>query len=462
LRAQYSSGRNSGRAEQPAMTARTGSCLKFLRAIRNSYRMGASAARVGEAGRRGLQNVFGSPRQRASHSMTTLHQRDVRGLAERPAPRSTHRVSNTKLLSLEQRVFFWVLILATIALVFLIQDFLQPLFWAALLAALFHPLHLRLAGRLTIHRSLSAGICLVAIVAGVVVPFGLILYAVVQQSSDIVVDITGELDVDEPVKWIQQFTSSIERVLEPLGITPESVDSDLRAAAVVTSKFIAARALSIGQNTLLLGVQMATMLYLLFFFIRDGSYLMSRLAYVLPLGDARERTLFRRFTEVAGATIKGTFVVASVQGALCGLALWVLGIPNPVLWGFVTTLLCLVPVIGAALVWGPVAVWFLGTGELSKGIGLILFGTFVIGLVDNVLRPILVGRDARLPDYVVLISTLGGIIVLGPSGFVIGPVVAALCAAGWEMLGSELHGNESHDDVDPDRHQVPLPLEGGE
>jgi predicted PurR-regulated permease PerM len=127
-------------------------------------------------------------------------------------------------------------------------------------------------------------------------------------------------------------------------------------------------------------------------------------------------------------------VVSIVQGALGGLVFWVLDIPSPVFWGVMMAFLSLLPLVGAGMVWGPVALFFMINGALWQGVGLALFGILVIGLVDNVLRPILVGKDTRMPDYLVLISTLGGLALFGLNGFVIGPLIAALFVASWDLF----------------------------
>jgi predicted PurR-regulated permease PerM len=131
--------------------------------------------------------------------------------------------------------------------------------------------------------------------------------------------------------------------------------------------------------------------------------------------------------------VKGTILVAIVQGALGGLIFWLLGIHAPVLWGVVMAFLSLVPAVGAAVVWLPVALYLLATGAVWQGVVLIAFGAGVIGLVDNLLRPYLVGKDTAMPDYIVLISTLGGIAIFGLNGFVIGPLIAAMFIAVWDI-----------------------------
>jgi predicted PurR-regulated permease PerM len=176
------------------------------------------------------------------------------------------------------------------------------------------------------------------------------------------------------------------------------------------------------------------MLYLLFFLLRDGSALSKRIQDALPLRAEQERELFRKFATVIRATIKGSILVAALQGALGGLIFWLLGLHAPVLWGVVMGLLALLPALGAALVWVPAAIYLLATGSIWEGIVLLAFGAFVIGLVDNILRPLLVGKDTKMPDYVVLISTLGGLATFGLNGFVVGPVIAAMFIAAWDIF----------------------------
>ena len=194
-------------------------------------------------------------------------------------------------------------------------------------------------------------------------------------------------------------------------------------------------ALGIGQDTLDFIVSLFVMLYLLFFLLRDGDALVRAHPQGGPAARRSSRaSCLAKFAIVIRATVKGNVVVAALQGALGGLIFWFLGIPSPLLWGVLMAILSLLPAVGAALVWGPVAIYFLATGHVWQGMVLIGFGVFVIGLVDNVLRPILVGKDTRMPDYIVLISTLGGIAVFGINGFIIGPVIAAMFMAAWDLF----------------------------
>jgi predicted PurR-regulated permease PerM len=178
------------------------------------------------------------------------------------------------------------------------------------------------------------------------------------------------------------------------------------------------------------------MLYLLFFFLRDGGELSRRIRDAVPLREEQQRALLTKFTVVTRAMFKGNLLVAAVQGALGGLIFWFLGIHAAVLWAVVMAFLSLLPAVGAAAVWLPVALYFLATGDVWRGLVLILYGAFVIGLVDNLLRPYLVGKDTQMPDYIVLISTLGGIAVFGLDGLIIGPVIAAMFIAIWDIFSA--------------------------
>jgi predicted PurR-regulated permease PerM len=183
-------------------------------------------------------------------------------------------------------------------------------------------------------------------------------------------------------------------------------------------------------------VSAGVMLYLLFFLLRDGPIVFEKIRLAIPLHPEHKRHLFSKFTTVVRATVKGNIAIAALQGTLGGVIFAFLAIPGAVLWGTVMAFLSLLPAIGAALIWGPVAIYFLLTDAIWEGTVLVVFGVLVIGLVDNVLRPILVGADTQIPDYLVLISTLGGLVLFGVTGFVIGPVIAALFIAAWDLFSS--------------------------
>ncbi len=252
---------------------------------------------------------------------------------------------------------------------------------------------------------------------------------------------TGSVGFEGIIRQAQENMPRAVALLDRVGIDPERLRAQVSSAAITASQFIASRAVGIGQDTVRVTVFFFLMLYLLFFFLRDGQRLLEGLVRALPLGDERERLLMERFAEVSRATIKGTIVVGIVQGAIGGIAFAILGLGAPVLWGAMMSLVSIIPAVGPALIWLPTAIFLLITGRIGAGIALILVGVLVIGLVDNLLRPILVGRDTRMPDYLIMLSTLGGLAGFGLAGIVIGPIIAAFFIAVWQMAQAEFEAS---------------------
>jgi predicted PurR-regulated permease PerM len=330
-----------------------------------------------------------------------------------------------------------LLVAVSLAFAWILWPFYGAILWATVLAIVFAPLYRWLLLSMGQHRNLAALAALLIIVTMVILPLTLTAASVLQEATNLYETIeAGQTDFGQ---FIQQVINALPTwvtdILDRLGLTHLSeIQSRLSAALVQGSKFIATQALSIGKGTANFVVSLFVMLYLLFFFLRDGVTLSTRIKDAIPLPADQKRALFTKFTIVTRAMFKGTLLVAIVQGALGGFIFWVLGIHAPVLWGVVMGLFSLLPAVGAAVVWLPTAIYFLATGAIFEGVVLIAFGAFVIGLVDNLLRPFLVGKDTELPDFVVLISTLGGIAIFGLNGFVIGPVIGAMFIAVWDIF----------------------------
>jgi predicted PurR-regulated permease PerM len=338
-----------------------------------------------------------------------------------------------------QNVSFFVLVaLTTVVFLALIASFVMPVFWAAVLATVFFPLQRRYVAWLGGRSSLAALATMLTIIGLVVVPLFLVGVAVSREAAYLHDQITsGAVDLQAPLRFLRRVTPLASDYLAGFGIEVEGLAQRLSTSAIAVSQFIASRALSIGQDVLRITALFFLMLYVLFFFLRDGSQLVTTLIRVLPLGHGRKRRLLGKFADVSLATMKGTLVVGVVQGAIGAILFGALGIPAPVFWGTLMAVFSVLPAVGPGLIWLPAAVILLGMGHIVKGIVLIVGGLLVIGLVDNVLRPVLVGRDTQMPDYLVLLATLGGLGVFGVSGFVIGPVIAAFFLVVWEMFAQE-------------------------
>ena len=342
---------------------------------------------------------------------------------------------------LEQSVFLLLLAVITGLFLWLIKPFFAPLLWACIIAVLFHPMQLWLESRWGERPNLTALTTLLACSVLVVMPVLLLLASFLQQGLSVYAQIeAGEL---QPGKYIDQVRDAfpvLQGLLERFGIEMDTVRENAAKAAVTASQFLARNALAFGQGTFGFVLKLALMLYVAYFLLRDGRRLVDQLVHAIPLGDERERLLLQKFAEVTRATVKGNLLVALVQGTLGGLIFWILGLPAPLLWGVVMTVLSLIPAVGAGLVWLPAAIYLYAVGEWVSATVLIAYGVAIIGLADNILRPMLVGRDTKLPDWMVLLSTLGGIAMVGINGFVIGPLIAVLFLAFWQIFGREFNG----------------------
>jgi len=338
---------------------------------------------------------------------------------------------------IEHQGFLLLLVVITLAFAWVLQPFYGAILWAIVVAVLFAPVYRRLLARMGDRRSLAAAVTLLIVIAIVILPLTMVATSLIQEATGLVTKIqSGEYNFGN---YLQQILDALpawaKGLIERFNLTDFSaLREQLKEGLLKGGQILAPQALTIGMNTFEFVIRSGIMLYLLFFLLRDGRALAERIKEAIPLHTHQKSALFARFADVVRATVKGGIVVAIVQGALGGVAFWFLGIHAALLWAVLMAFLSLVPAVGAALVWLPVAIYFLATGAIWQGIGLILYGVLVIGLVDNVLRPMLVGKETKLPDYVVLISTLGGIEVFGLNGFVIGPLIAAMFMVSWEIF----------------------------
>ena len=347
---------------------------------------------------------------------------------------------------LQRGTFLFLLVAATVGFIWLLLPFFGAVMWAVALAIIFTPTFKRLSRKLGQRRTLAALITLAVSLVVVILPLAVVGASLVQDILLLAAKVRGG-QLNYALYFERIVAASPRWLIDSLGrfgLTDlSSVQDRVSAAAVEGSQLIAIQALSIGQNTFDFMVSFFVMLYLLFFLLRDGPTLSKIIRDSLPFAHVQTTYILKKFTTVTRATIKGNVAVAMVQGILGGIALWVLGVQGPLVWGVLMGFLSLLPAVGAAIIWLPVALYLLAIGAIAKGIGLIAFGVLVIGMVDNVLRPVLVGKEAQMPDYLVLMSTIGGIAVFGINGFVIGPVIAALFLTAWSLFNQATYEGAS-------------------
>ena len=342
--------------------------------------------------------------------------------------------------TLESRTFLLLLVAVTLAFAWILWPYGGAVFWGVVLAIVFSPLYRRLLVPLHGRRGWAALATLGIVLLIVILPLALVGVSLMQEAAAVYLKMqSGEIDFGRYFERIvAALPAWVGQLLERFGLGDiGALQQKLTATITQGSQAIGKRALDFSQDAFDLLVSFVVMLYLLFFLLRDGPVLAQRVTEAIPLDRLHKRLLFAKFSTVIRATVKGNILVAIAQGALGGLAFWFLGVHGPLLWATLMAVLSLLPAVGAAIIWLPVAVYFLVTGSVWQGVALAVWGVLVIGLVDNVLRPILVGKDTRMPDYVVLVSTIGGMAIFGINGFVIGPAIAAMFIAVWDIFATE-------------------------
>ena len=322
--------------------------------------------------------------------------------------------------------FFGLIILLSIVTLLLFRPFFYPLFWAAIIAIMFFPLYTKLNNQIK-QSSLSAFLMLLIVLAVLILPIAILSLLIINQSFDLYALIVARdlsADFASITNWINN------PIFAPylVQINAEWPTYVTTATRTITSGLVgAAKSITSGSATFLF--MFFIMMYSLFYFFKDGKRMLSRLMFLTPLGDKYEKMLFERFTSVTRATLKGTFIVGSIQGFAGGLLFWVTGVEGALIWGVIMTILSIIPAIGSFLVWMPAGLIMLALGNVWQGATILIVGTVVVSNIDNLLRPPLIGRDIAMHPILVLFSTLGGIFFFGVSGFIIGPIVVSLYIA---------------------------------
>jgi len=330
----------------------------------------------------------------------------------------------------------FIILLTAVSLLFtiLIIDFVLPIFWAIVLAILFSPINRYLEN--IINKPVLTSLCTIIIISLLVLaPCFFILTAVGAEALTIVRAIeTGEINLEKLLISFSQLLPALTERLNTLGYNTNTLIEQLNNIVLGSSQYALSLIMSTGENILRVLLLSFVMIYLLFFFLKDGDQIIAKCVNVFPLDDNQEKFLIDRFSSVTKATVKGTIIVGVIQGTIGGVIFTLLGIKAALLWGVLMAFFSILPGIGTAIIWFPAACILFFSGAWIKALILLLAGFFIIGLIDNFLRPYLVGKETQLPDYLILLTTLGGVSLVGLSGFVIGPIIAALFITLWSLL----------------------------
>lgn len=317
----------------------------------------------------------------------------------------------------------------------MIHQFLMAIFLAGLFSALARPVYRYLKFRFGGRRHLASVATMLLMIVLVLIPLMFLIGIIVGQAIDVGQSVTPWVKqlIDQPdrltaylehLPFYDQLVPYRELILEKagqlVGSTSKLIVNGLSFATLGTANFL---------------FMTFVFLYTMYFFQMDGVKLIRKILYYLPLGSDDESLMLEKFTSVTRATLKGSLLIGILQGGLAGIAFAIAGIDNAVFWGTIMAVLSIIPSIGSALIWAPACAILIIQGSIGTGVGLLIFCGFVVGSLDNVLRPILVGKDTRMHELMIFFGTLGGIMMFGIPGIFIGPLIASLFVMIWELYG---------------------------
>ena len=329
-----------------------------------------------------------------------------------------------------QNAYYLLLTIITILFVSLIFNFAAPILWSIVVSIIFYPLYEKLL-LMTNKKSLSSMLSLILILLLVIMPSIAVLGLIGNE-------LINFINSSENYSFEQYFQmipneSAINQLIAWSGLSINDLIEKADDFLISASKMLYQSVSTISANVINFFVSLFIFVYLTFFFLRDGEKILQHCMDAFPMKNEDESYLLDQFQKTTRATIKGTVMVALAQGFLGYLTLLLIGINGALIWGAVMALLSIVPAIGTVLVWLPIALVLFLNGEIMDASLLIFSGVFIIGMIDNLLRPILIGKETKMPDYLILLTTIGGISIFGITGFIVGPIIASLFISIWSL-----------------------------
>ena len=336
-----------------------------------------------------------------------------------------------------RQAFLLLLVTAiSVAFVAMIRTFLLTILLAAIFTGLSYPVYQWLLRRFRDRRALTAIATLVLLLTLVIAPLLAVLGAAATEALRVTDTLGPRLQqlVDQP----GELDSRLRGIPGYDRIAPYRAQILMKAGELVgsTSAFLFGALSATTRATAVFIFQFFVLLYTMFFFLTDGPGLLQTVLAYLPLTEVDKQRMLEKFVSVTRATLKGTILIGIAQGVLGGLAFWAVGLDGAIFWGTVMTVLSIIPGVGGALVWVPAALILIGGGQVWRAVALVAFCGLIVGSVDNLLRPRLVGKDIKMHELLIFFSTLGGILLFGVMGFILGPILAALFVTAWEMFGT--------------------------
>jgi predicted PurR-regulated permease PerM len=331
----------------------------------------------------------------------------------------------------------------------ILKPFFTPILWATIIATLTYPLYQRVLRWTRCRQNVSAALVTLLVVFLAILPAAYITYLGVQETIAAYKDVTEWVEAGG-LKRVPELVARLPLIgdfsQELIGGVVVAAGGTLQGSILEGGKsitgFLIAQLGNVAKNTVEIVTDFLIMLFTLFFLLRDGHHLYGALYDAIPLDPDHKAAIAERLNSTVGAVVKGTLLTALAQGAVAGVTYWLLGIPFPVFLGGLSALLALLPVGGTSFVWGPLAVYLFFTAPVWKGIVLIAVGAGLVGLMDNILQPWLIGRKAELPMLFLFFATIGGIAYFGVVGLFLGPIILGILLAAFQIYREEFQSDQ--------------------
>lgn len=339
---------------------------------------------------------------------------------------------------IQNSFFFGTIAIVTTLFLYLIKDFAFTIFWALVLSILFYPIYKILIFKTKQRENISSLITLLLIVSTIILPLVFTTYLFTKETLEVTKNISVK-SIENSISAISE-KESFDNTLISFGLDPAEVKNSVADFTKNTLKKIGSSSIEFGKSTLNIILNFFIMLYLIFFFLKDGKNMLYRISEILPMGNSIEKEIFVRFSTIVRSIFKGTMIIAVVQGLIGGMLFFTVGIESALLWGVIMLLLSVIPAVGPTIIIIPTALFFLLTGDVLGGV-ILLIGTVVVSSVDNILRPMVIGGDTQIPDVLVTLSIFGGLAIYGITGLVIGPVIAGIFITMWQIFEDRFKSN---------------------
>lgn len=328
--------------------------------------------------------------------------------------------------------FFTFLILTTVLFLYVIKPFFYPIFWAMIIAGIFYPVFKWIKSKVK-YANLSSLITILLVLVIIIIPVALLSSLIVKESLDLFTSLSN--NQSPIVNTVRGVTGWIKNnpITDKLNINEQQVAAKFTEIAKTITDAIFTAAKNLTQNSLTFLIMFIIMIYALFFFLKDGERMLKKFAHLSPLGDKHEVIMYKKFTSTVRAVLKGTLIVGAIQGFMGGILFYITGIEGALILGIMMVMFSIIPALGSYIIWLPAGLTMLILGNTWQGLLILVVGMLLISTIDNLLKPVLVGKDTQMHPLLILFSSLGGLLIFGISGFIIGPIITALLLSLWEM-----------------------------